>query len=152
VNDDRKASMAARVAQAIGGSVAGKKIGILGLSFKPNTDDMRDAPSIPLIKALLADGAQIIAFDPVAVEQAEPLLQGITFAKDAYEAANDVDALVIVTEWDEFRALDLATLAQSMRGKVLVDLRNVYDRVEAERAGLVHHGIGRGKTQAAGRA
>jgi UDPglucose 6-dehydrogenase len=148
VNDSRKASMADRVARALGGSVQGKRIGVLGLAFKPNTDDMRDAPSIPLIKALVAQGAEVSAFDPVALEQAEPLLPGIEFADDAYAAANGADALVIVTEWDEFRALNLATLASVMRGKVLVDLRNVYDRVEAQRAGLVHYGVGRGKAAA----
>jgi UDPglucose 6-dehydrogenase len=148
VNDRRKESMAERVARAIGGSVQGKRIGVLGLAFKPNTDDMRDAPSIPLIKALIAQGAEVSAFDPVALEQAEPLLSGIEFASDAYAAADGADALVIVTEWDEFRALNLATLASVMRGKALVDLRNVYDRVEAERAGLVHYGVGRGKAAA----
>jgi UDPglucose 6-dehydrogenase len=145
VNDDRKAAMADRVAAAVGGSLMGKKIGVLGLTFKPNTDDMRDAPSIPLIKRLLEAGAEVSAFDPVGREQAEPLLSGIEFADDAYAAAKGVDAVVIVTEWDEFRALDLGRMAEGMRGKVLVDLRNVYDRVEAERAGLVHFGVGRGQ-------
>jgi UDPglucose 6-dehydrogenase len=145
VNDRRKEAMADRVAQALGGSVRGKRVGLLGLAFKPNTDDMREAPSIPLIKALLEQGAEVSAFDPVAREQAEPLLAGIEFAHDAYAAANGADAVVIVTEWDEFRALNLATLASAMRGKALVDLRNVYDRLEAERAGLIHYGVGRGK-------
>ena len=145
VNDRRKESMAGRVASALGGSVAGKRIAVLGLAFKPNTDDMREAPSIPLVKALLDPGAEVSAFDPVAHEQAKPLLAGAEFAADAYQAAAGADALVIVTEWDEFRALDLAKLASAMRGKALIDLRNVYDRVEAERAGLVHHGIGRGR-------
>jgi len=137
--------MADRVAAAVGGSLMGKKIGVLGLTFKPNTDDMRDAPSIPLINRLLEAGAEVSAFDPVGREQAEPLLSGIEFADDAYAAAKGVDAVVIVTEWDEFRALDLGRMAEGMRGKVLVDLRNVYDRVEAERAGLVHFGVGRGQ-------
>ncbi len=146
VNDARKAAMADRVAMALGGSLAGKRIGVLGLTFKPNTDDMRDAPSIPLIQRLLERGAEVAAFDPVGREQAEPLLPGIAFAPDAYAAADEADALVIVTEWDEFRALDLARIAQKMRGTALVDLRNVYDRLEAERAGLVHFGVGRGQT------
>jgi UDPglucose 6-dehydrogenase len=145
VNDRRKASMAARVTAAMGGSVAGKRIAVLGLAFKPNTDDMRDAPSIPLIQGLLDGGAMVAAFDPVAIEQAGPVLPGVEFAADAHAAAKDADALVIVTEWDEFRALDLDELAGLMRGKVLVDLRNVYDRDEAERAGLVYSGIGRGE-------
>ena len=146
VNDDRKAAMADRVAKAVGGSLTGKRIGVLGLTFKPNTDDMRDAPSIPLIKRLLEGGADVIAFDPVGREQAEPLLPGIAFAEDAYAAADEADALVIVTEWDEFRALDLEIVAERMRGTALVDLRNVYDPLEAERAGLVHFGVGRGQS------
>ncbi len=144
VNDDRKAAMADRVAKAIGGNVGGKRIGVLGLAFKPNTDDMRDAPSIPLINKLVEQGAEVRAFDPVAREQAEKMFKGITFAPDAYAAADDADALVIVTEWDEFRALDLEKLAGAMRGKVLVDLRNVYDREDAEKAGLTYFGVGRG--------
>ena len=144
VNDDRKAAMADRVSRAIGGNVGGKRIGVLGLAFKPNTDDMRDAPSIPLINKLVEQGAEVSAFDPVAQEQAEKVFKGITFAPDAYAAANDADALVIVTEWDEFRALDLEKLAKAMRGKVLVDLRNVYGRDEAEEAGLTYFGVGRG--------
>jgi UDPglucose 6-dehydrogenase len=145
VNDSRKAAMAGRVARALGGEVSGKRIGVLGLAFKPNTDDMREAPSIPLIKGLIEQGAKIRAYDPVARHQAEAMLAEVDFAPDAEGAAKDADALVIVTEWDEFRALDLETLAQSMRGKVLVDLRNVYDREEAERAGLAYHGVGRGR-------
>ncbi|HET9397409.1 MAG TPA: UDP-glucose/GDP-mannose dehydrogenase family protein [Sphingomicrobium sp.] len=144
VNDDRKAAMAGRVAAALGGSVDGKKVAVLGLTFKPNTDDMREAPSIPLIERLVAGGATVAAFDPVGREQAEPLLPAIEFAADAYQAAAGADALVIVTEWDEFRALDLAKLAGVMRGRALVDLRNIYDRGEAERAGLDYHAIGRG--------
>ena len=145
VNDDRKAAMADRVAKALGGSLAGKRIGVLGLTFQPNTDDMRDAPSIPLIQRLLEGGAEVAAFDPVGHDQAEPLLPGIAFAPDAYAAADKADALVIVTEWDEFRALDLGRIAKVMRGTALVDLRNVYDRLEADRAGLVHFGVGRGQ-------
>jgi UDPglucose 6-dehydrogenase len=106
---------------------------------------MREAPSIPLINSLLERGAEVRAFDPVAHEQAEKILTGITFSPDAYAAAQDADALVIVTEWDEFRALDLDKLAGAMRGKVLVDLRNVYGRDEAEEAGLAYVGVGRGK-------
>jgi UDPglucose 6-dehydrogenase len=145
VNDDRKAAMADRVVRALGGDVNGKRIAVLGLAFKPNTDDMREAPSIPLINSLLERGAEVRAFDPVAHEQAEKILTGITFSPDAYAAAQDADALVIVTEWDEFRALDLDKLAGAMRGKVLVDLRNVYGRDEAEEAGLAYVGVGRGK-------
>ncbi|MBA2466284.1 MAG: UDP-glucose/GDP-mannose dehydrogenase family protein [Sphingomonas sp.] len=149
VNDRRKAGMAARVTAALGGSLAGKRIAVLGLAFKQNTDDMRDAPSIPLIQGLLEGGAEIAAYDPVAIEQARPMFPAIEFAPDAQAAAKGADALVIVTEWDEFRALDLDELAALMRGKVLVDLRNVYDREEAERAGLVYFGIGRGEAKRA---
>ena len=144
VNDRRKASMAAKVTTALGGSLTGKRIAVLGLAFKPNTDDMREAPSIPLIEGLISGGAQVAAYDPVAAEQAEPLMPQVEFAADAHAAAKGADAVVIVTEWDEFRALDLAELAAAMRGKTLVDLRNVYDRADAERAGLTYHGIGRG--------
>ena len=145
VNDRRKKAMADRVVSALGGNAQGKRIGVLGLTFKPNTDDMRDAPSIPLIEGLQSAGADVVAFDPVGREQAEPLLKGIEFAGSAEAAADGADALVIVTEWDEFRALDLNDLASRMRGKLLIDLRNIYNRDEAGEAGLVYHGIGRGK-------
>ena len=145
VNDQRKERMVDRVVRALGGVVAGKRIAVLGLAFKPNTDDMREAPSIPLVKALVEQGAEVSAFDPVARHQAEQVLSGISFADDAYAAAEDADAFVIVTEWDEFRALDLDRMAGLLRGKVLVDLRNVYDRSEAEEAGLTYYGVGRGR-------
>ena len=144
VNDERKEAMADRVLRALGGSVAGKRVGVLGLAFKPNTDDMREAPSIPLVKALVEQGASIAAFDPVA-ELDNPDVERV---KDAYAAAEGADAVVIVTEWDEFRALDLDTLAARMRGKALIDLRNVWDPHEAERAGLSYFGIGRGSLPA----
>ena len=144
VNDRRKERMAERVAKALGG-LKGKRIAVLGLAFKPNTDDMRDAPSLPLVAGLLAGGASVAAFDPVAMDQARPLMGEVEMAKDAEAAAKNADALVIVTEWDEFRALDLDAIAATMRGKVLVDLRNVYDRAEAERAGLIYYGVGRGR-------
>src|SRR5947209_7073833 len=145
VNDERKEAMAGRVARALGGELHGKSVAVLGLAFKPNTDDMRDAPSIPLVKGLIARGASVRAFDPVAREQAEKVIEHVEFAADAYGAARDADALVIVTEWDEFRAVDLKKLAQVMRGKVLVDLRNVYDRDDAAEAGLAYSGVGRGR-------
>ncbi|MEA3067104.1 MAG: UDPglucose 6-dehydrogenase, partial [Sphingomonadales bacterium] len=127
------------------GPLRGKTIALLGLAFKPNTDDMREAPSIPLVKALVERGAAVSAYDPVARQQAELVLSGVDFADDAYAAADGADALVIVTEWDEFRALDLDRIAALLRGKVLVDLRNVYDRDEAEEAGLSYYGVGRGR-------
>jgi UDPglucose 6-dehydrogenase len=145
VNDRRKEAMADRVRDAMGGNVEGKQIAVLGLTFKPNTDDMRDAPSVPLINGLLAGGAKVTAFDPVGREQAEPLLPGVSFVKSAEEAADGADAVVIVTEWDEFRALDLGEMAGRMRGNMLVDLRNIYDKADAEEAGLAYRGIGRGR-------
>jgi UDPglucose 6-dehydrogenase len=143
VNDDRKKGMAGRVAEALGGNVKGKRIGVLGLAFKPNTDDMRDAPSIPLVQSLLEQGASVVAFDPAAMERAKPLLAGMECAASAEAVAKDADALVIVTEWDEFRAINLDKLAKAMRKRVLVDLRNVYDRDDAERAGFQYRSIGR---------
>jgi UDPglucose 6-dehydrogenase len=145
VNDQRKEKMVERVSRALRGDVKGKRVAVLGLAFKPNTDDMREAPSIPLVTTLVERGAEVAAFDPVAREQAEKVFTGIEFANDAYAAAEGADALVIVTEWDEFRALDLDRIAAALRGKVLVDLRNVYDRQEAEEAGLAYYGIGRGR-------
>ena len=150
VNDDRKARMHERVVKALGGSVSGKRVGILGVAFKPNTDDMRDAPSIPLVQALLEQGAQVAAFDPAAMEHAKRLLPGVEFTKDPYAAVKDADALVVVTEWDEFRGLDLDRVSKSMRGHVLVDLRNVYDRAEAEEAGFDYYPLGRGRTEGNG--
>ncbi|MFL6765787.1 MAG: UDP-glucose dehydrogenase family protein [Sphingomicrobium sp.] len=147
VNDDRKARMVERVERALGGALKGKRIAVLGLAFKPNTDDMREAPSIPLIEGLVDRGADVAAFDPVARHQAEQVLKGIEFADDAYAAADGADALVIVTEWDEFRALDLDRIAASLRGKILVDLRNVYDRDDAEESGLTYYGVGRGRPE-----
>ncbi|WP_300974829.1 UDP-glucose/GDP-mannose dehydrogenase family protein [Sphingomonas sp. LHG3406-1] len=145
VNDARKSAMADRVRDELGGALDGKRIGVLGLTFKPNTDDMRDAPSLALIKRLQEGGASVVAFDPVGREQAEPMLPGVTFAADAYAVAAEADALVLVTEWDEFRALDLKRLAASMKGRQLIDLRNVYDPEDAERAGLSYRGVGRGE-------
>ena len=150
VNDHRKAQMVERVSAALGGNIKGKRVGVLGLTFKPNTDDMREAPSIPIVNALVERGAEVSAFDPVAREQAEKIFNAIDFADDAYAAAEGADALVIVTEWDEFRALDLDRIAALLRGKVLVDLRNVYDRTDAEEAGLTYYGVGRGRPKAIG--
>jgi UDPglucose 6-dehydrogenase len=147
VNEQRKEQMAHRVASALGGSVEGKRIGVLGLAFKPNTDDMRDAASIPMIRSLVEQGAQVSVFDPAAMDNARPLLPEIEYGKSAYDVADGADALVIVTEWDEFRALDLKKLAGGMRGGTLVDLRNVYDQEEAKRAGLEYRGLGRGSTE-----
>ncbi|WP_260483836.1 UDP-glucose dehydrogenase family protein [Sphingomicrobium flavum] len=143
-NDDRKNAMAARVAKALGGNLEGKRIGLLGLTFKPNTDDMRDAPSIPLVHGLIDAGATVLAFDPVGMEEAKKVMPGaLGYADDAYGVAEDADALVICTEWDKFRGLSLERMKSAMRGTALVDLRNVYERDEAERAGLDYFPVGR---------
>jgi UDPglucose 6-dehydrogenase len=131
------------MARHFDGDLTGRRFALWGLAFKPNTDDMRDAPSIPLVNSLIEDGASVTAFDPAAMEHAKPLFPGVNCASTANAVADGADALVIVTEWDEFRALDLAKLAERMKGKVLVDLRNVYERDDAERAGLDYYGIGR---------
>ena len=144
VNDARKSSMAMRVIAACGGSVRGKTIGVLGLTFKPETDDMRDSPSISILSRLAGDGAVIRAFDPEGMEQARLVMPGsVQYCKDAMDAASGADALVLITEWNEFRAIPPARLRDAMRGKVVVDLRNVYDPVAMRQAGLDYHGIGR---------
>ena len=144
VNEARKAGMAARIVAACGGSVHGKTLAVLGLTFKPETDDMRDAPSVPIICRLAEEGASIRTFDPVGMEQARPLLpEGIAFCQDAYEAAEGADALVVVTEWNEFRALSPARLRETMRGQIIVDLRNVFDPAAMVQAGFTYQGVGR---------
>ena len=144
VNDARKAAMSARVIAACGGSVRGKTVAVLGLTFKPETDDMRDAPAVPLVWRLVQDGAVVRAFDPEGMEQARPLLpEGVVYCRDALDAAAGADALVVVTEWNEFRALGPERLAGAMAGRVLVDLRNVYDPAAMREAGFAYQGIGR---------
>jgi UDPglucose 6-dehydrogenase len=144
VNEARKAGMAARIIAACGGSVRGKVIGVLGLTFKPETDDMRDSPSLPIVARLVGDGAAVRAFDPEGMEQARPLLpDGVNYCHDALDAAQGADALVVITEWNEFRALSPARLRAAMRGKVMVDLRNIYDPVAMTQAGFSYHAIGR---------
>jgi UDPglucose 6-dehydrogenase len=144
VNDSRKAGMAARVIAACGGSVRGKTIAILGLTFKPETDDMRDAPSIPIIARLIQDGALVRVFDPKGMDQAKPLLpQAVTYCRDAIDAVTQADALVLITEWNEFRALSPAQLCGAMRGRIVVDLRNVYDPPAMREAGFNYQGVGR---------
>ena len=145
VNEARKAGMAARVVAACGGSVRGKTLAVLGLTFKPETDDMRDAPSLPIIHRLIEEGAVIRAFDPEGMEQARPMLpDGVIFCGDALHALEGADAMVLVTEWNEFRALAPARLA-ALTDKVVVDLRNVYDPAAMQQAGLRYFAIGRGR-------
>jgi UDPglucose 6-dehydrogenase len=144
VNDARKAGMGARIVAACGGSVRGRTIAVLGLTFKPETDDMRDAPSIPVIWRLVEDGARVRAYDPEGMEQARPLLPPDTvYCQDALDAAQDADALVLITEWNQFRALSPERLRETMRGQIVIDLRNVYDPAAMRAAGLRYHGIGR---------
>jgi UDPglucose 6-dehydrogenase len=146
VNDARKDSMAARVVAACGGDVRGLSIAVLGLAFKPETDDMREAPSLPLIQGLVSRGARVTAFDPEAMAGAKAMLpESVIFARDAAEALTQADALVLITEWNAFRALAPARLKELMRGNVIVDLRNVFDPKALHGAGFAYHGIGRAK-------
>ncbi|WP_238231782.1 UDP-glucose dehydrogenase family protein [Methylobacterium thuringiense] len=142
VNDQRKRAMARKVITACGGSVRGKTIALLGLTFKPNTDDMRDAPSLSIVAGLQDAGARVRAYDPEGMDQALPLLNDVTYAQDAYDCAEGADALVIVTEWNAFRALDFARLRKVMSEPVMVDLRNVYSRSVGERHGFRYTSIG----------
>jgi len=143
VNDRRKGAMASRVISAAGGSLRGKTVGVLGVAFKPNTDDMRDAPSLAIVPALQDAGATVRAFDPAAMHEAQTLLPGVSWCEDAYDVATGADVLVLVTEWNEFRALDLERIAAVMNAPVLVDLRNVYRPDEVRAAGFHYSSIGR---------
>ncbi|ABE38830.1 UDP-glucose 6-dehydrogenase [Rhodopseudomonas palustris BisB5] len=143
VNENRKRAMSRKVLHALGGSLRGKTVAVLGLTFKPDTDDMREAPSIPLVTGLLDMGATVRAFDPAGMAQAREELPDITYCADAYDCAQGADALVIVTEWVQFRALDLARLKQTLKQPVIVDLRNVYRPEQMAEHGFVYHGIGR---------
>jgi UDPglucose 6-dehydrogenase len=144
VNDNRKRAMARKVSHALGGNIRGKTVAVLGLTFKPDTDDMRDAPSIPLITGLIDMGAVVRAFDPVGMTQAKTELPDITYCDDAYDCAQGADVLVIVTEWVQFRALDLARLKGAMKQPVIVDLRNVYRPEQMAEYGFNYHSVGRG--------
>ncbi|EPE97318.1 UDP-glucose dehydrogenase family protein [Rhizobium grahamii] len=143
INDNRKRAMGRKVIAACDGNVRGKKIAILGLTFKPNTDDMRDAPSITIIQALLDGGAKVHAFDPEGMEMAKEVIGPITYGKDPYDIADGADAIVIVTEWDEFRALDFKRLKSMVRTPVVVDLRNVYPVAEVTKHGFSYFAVGK---------
>ena len=143
VNDTRKRAMARKVATALGGSARGKTVAVLGLTFKPNTDDMREAPSIPLITALHDMGARVRAYDPVGMQQARQILPDVTYCDNPYACAKGADALVIVTEWEEFRALDFEQLKSVMAQPVMVDLRNIYRPEEIAKLGFRYLSIGR---------
>jgi len=143
VNNSRKRKMAHKVIEFCGGSVAGLTVGVLGLTFKANTDDMRDAPSLDIVPALQAAGARIVAFDPEGMKEAARMMPGIAFAKTAYEAATGADVLVVITEWHEFRGLDPRRLKEAMRKPRIVDLRNIFNPEEMRGLGFAYEGIGR---------
>lgn len=143
VNDSRKRAMGRKVIHALGDETRGRTVAMLGLTFKPNTDDMRDAPSIAIALALKDAGIAVRAHDPEGMDAARALMPDLTFCTDAYEAARGADAVVIVTEWDAYRALDLAKLGEVMAGRVMVDLRNVYNRETVEAAGFAYTAVGR---------
>ena len=144
VNEARKKSMAGRIAKALGGSVSGKTVALLGLTFKPNTDDMCDSASLDIVPALLKDGAKVQVFDPEGMNEAKKLLTGpIGWCKSAAEAMTGADALVIVTEWNEFRSLNLKEVKRLLRQPIIVDLRNVYSPAEMTAAGFQYTCLGR---------
>ena len=143
VNDNRKRAMGRKVIAAMGGDVRGKTVAILGLTFKPNTDDMRDSPAIAVIQTLQDAGAIIRAFDPEGTEQAKKVLDNVEYCEGPYQAMEGADAVVIVTEWDAFRALDLNRVKSLLSTPVMVDLRNIYPRESVEAAGFTYHAVGR---------
>jgi UDPglucose 6-dehydrogenase len=135
--------MAAKIVAHCGGSVAGKTLAVLGLTFKPNTDDMRDAPSLDIVPTLIEAGAVVRAYDPEGLDEAKKLLHDVVWCEGAYEAMEGADALVIITEWNAFRALDLARVKELMKAPVMIDLRNIYDPREMAAAGFDYTGVGR---------
>ena len=146
VNEIRKRAMARKVTAALGTNLRGKTVAVLGLTFKPNTDDMRDAPSIPLITALHDLGATVRGYDPIGMEQAKKMLPDLTYCEDEYECAKGAHALVLCTEWEQFRALDLDRLKQIMADKpALIDLRNVYPPEDVRKRGFIYESVGRSR-------
>jgi UDPglucose 6-dehydrogenase len=143
INDRRKRAMGRKIIAACGGDVRGKRIGVLGLAFKPNTDDMRDSPAITIIQTLRDAGAVVCGYDPEAMDNARSVIDGITFADGPYDCAAGADCLVVVTEWNQFRALDFTRLKSVMRTALLVDLRNIYRRDELSRTGFAYLSVGR---------
>jgi UDPglucose 6-dehydrogenase len=150
VNAARKKQMAAKIVAHCGGSVAGKTVAVLGLTFKPNTDDMRDAPSLEIVPALIEAGAAVRAYDPEGLDEARKLLNGVIWCAGAYEAIEGADALVIITEWNAFRALDLERVKDLMKAPVMIDLRNIYDPQEMAAAGFDYASIGRPRVAESG--
>ncbi|MCC6888610.1 MAG: UDP-glucose/GDP-mannose dehydrogenase family protein [Hyphomicrobiales bacterium] len=143
VNDQRKRAMARKVAAALGGSIRGKTVAVLGLTFKPNTDDMREAPSVALVTALMDQGANVRAYDPAGMEQAKAILPQVSYCDGPYSCASGAHALVLVTEWEQFRALNFTRLRAAMACPVFIDLKNVYQPEDIAAAGFSYHGIGR---------
>ncbi len=143
VNHDQRRRMVEKILAALGGSAAGKSLGVLGLTFKPNTDDMRDAPSLDILPPLMAGGATVRAFDPAGAQEASRLMPGLVCCHDAYDAAQAADALILMTEWNQFRNLDWGRLRQTMKGRVVVDLRNVYNPGRVREEGFTYHSVGR---------
>jgi UDPglucose 6-dehydrogenase len=143
VNTERKIAMAGRIEATLGGSVRNKTVGMLGVTFKPNTDDMREAPSLVIVPMLQARGARIRVYDPQGCPKAQDLLSGVEWCESALDVAGGADVLVVLTEWNEFRALDLRRVRELMHGNALVDLRNVYPETLVAEAGLIYYGIGR---------
>jgi UDPglucose 6-dehydrogenase len=143
VNHKRKHAMADRIVAACGGSLKGKTVAVLGVTFKPNTDDMRDAPSLDIVPALQAAGATVKAYDPAGMHEARALFKDVSWAGDPYEALQGADVLALVTEWNEFRALQMDRVASSMKSRIIVDLRNVYNPADLQKLGFDYHSIGR---------
>jgi UDPglucose 6-dehydrogenase len=149
-NDHQKRHMVEKIVRGIGRPARGSVVAVLGLSFKPNTDDLREAPALAIIAGLKRRGVKVRAYDPVAMPSARtlPEMKNVTLAKDAYDCARGADAVAIVTEWNEFRNLNLARLKRLLRRPVLCDLRNIYVPAEVEAAGFRHVGVGRGRAAA----
>ena len=143
VNRLQRLSMIPKIEKLVGGELAGKHVAVLGLAFKPETDDMRDAPSVDIVRGLIERGATVVAYDPAAMSEAEGMLPGVQFAANEYEAANGADALVFVTEWNQFRALDMNRIRQSMRVPRIADLRNIYTPSDMREIGFEYVGVGR---------
>ena len=144
INTDARLKVLDRLQETLGSDLTGKTIGLLGLAFKPNTDDMRDAPSMHIASTLMQAGAKVHAYDPAAMTGAQRLMPEIHYFEDSYTLASGCDALVVVTEWNEFKQLDLSRLLDAMSGTVLIDGRNIYSAVEMREYGFIYRGIGRG--------
>ncbi len=144
INADRRRQIVDKLCELLGGGLSGKQIGVLGLAFKPNTDDMRDAPSLEVIQLIEAKGGRVRAYDPVAMQVARAIVPGLQLAENAYDCAAGCDAIVLITEWNEFKQLDLRRLKGVMKSPIIVDTRNVYEPEEMADMGFSYRGVGRG--------